>query len=141
VTVNLLHQWWLDIIHLPYREILAAAPDVLVVAMLVYYVLMLAKGTRAWQVLWGLLAFAAIYGISNWLNLLTLSFILEKIFFLGPVALVILSFRKCGMRLKKSADLVSGAAALSASAMKICLIWSDISFAPQAYLRAGEPAL
>jgi diadenylate cyclase len=90
VTVNLLHQWWLDIIHLPYREILAAAPDVLVVAMLVYYVLMLAKGTRAWQVLWGLLAFAAIYGISNWLNLLTLSFILEKIFFLGPVALVIL---------------------------------------------------
>jgi len=61
-----------------------------VVAVLVYYVIMLAKGTRAWQVLWGLLAFAAIYAISNWLNLLTLSFILEKIFFLGPVALVIL---------------------------------------------------
>jgi diadenylate cyclase len=90
VHVISVHQWWLNFIHLPYKQILAAAPDVLVVAYLVYYVIMLAKGTRAWQVLWGLLAFAAIYAISNWLNLLTLSFILEKIFFLGPVALVIL---------------------------------------------------
>jgi diadenylate cyclase len=93
VTVLSLHIWWINFIHtfpIYCKEFLSASPDVLVVAYLVYYVIMLAKGTRAWQVLWGLLAFAAFWGISNWLNLMTLSFILEKIFFLGPVALVIL---------------------------------------------------
>jgi diadenylate cyclase len=85
-----LHDWWLYFIHLPFEQFLRAAPDVLVVAFLVYYVIMLAKGTRAWQVLWGLLAFAVIFGISSWLNLLTLNWILKQMFLLGPVALVIL---------------------------------------------------
>jgi diadenylate cyclase len=80
----------LYIVHLPFKEFLTASPDVLVVSFLVYHVIMLAKGTRAWQVLWGLLAFAVIYAISNWLNLLSLHWVLEQMFYLGPVALVIL---------------------------------------------------
>ncbi len=90
MTAISLHQWWLYFIHLPFREFLSASPDVLVVAFLVYYIIMLAKGTRAWQVLWGLLAFSLIYMVSNWLNLLSLHWILEQMFYLGPVALVIL---------------------------------------------------
>jgi diadenylate cyclase len=89
VTALTLHQWW--IILFPHLlDVLKAAPDVLVVSFLIYHVIMLAKGTRAWQVLWGLLAFAIIFGVSAWLNLETLNWILKQMFALSPVALVIL---------------------------------------------------
>jgi diadenylate cyclase len=89
VTEATLHQWWLLFIP-QLLDFLKAAPDVLVVAFLIYYVIMLAKGTRAWQVLWGLLAFAVIFGLSAMWNLETLNWILKQMFALSPVALVIL---------------------------------------------------
>lgn len=64
--------------------------DVLVVAYLFYHLIMLAKGTRAWQVIMGIVVFILILLLSQLLNLQTLSWLLRQMFLLGPVAIVIL---------------------------------------------------
>lgn len=66
--------------------------DVLVVAFLLYYLIMLAKGTRAWQIISGLLAFVLILWFSKWAQLTTLNWLLQQMFLLGPVAIVVLFF-------------------------------------------------
>ena len=64
--------------------------DVVVVAFLIYHLMMLAKGTRAWQVLIGLVIFVCILVLSEILKLETLNWILTQMLTLGPVAIVIL---------------------------------------------------
>lgn len=66
--------------------------DVLVVALILYYLLMLARGTRAWQIMWGLGVFGLFYVVSDLLNLATLNWLLRQIVPLAPVALVILFY-------------------------------------------------
>src|SRR5579875_2792280 len=66
--------------------------DVLVVWYLIYRLMMLAKGTRAWQIITGLLVFVCILAFSSWAQLTALNWILQKLFYLGPVAIVILFF-------------------------------------------------
>lgn len=66
--------------------------DILLVAALFYHLLMWAKGTRAWQIMWGLVVFSIIVSLSNFMGLTTLSWILQKFVYLGPVAIVILFF-------------------------------------------------
>lgn len=66
--------------------------DVLVVAYLIYRLMMLAKGTRAWQIISGLLVFGLILWLSDRLQLSALNWILTKLFVLGPVAIVILFY-------------------------------------------------
>ena len=67
-----------------------AGADVLIVAYLIYRLMMLAKGTRAWQIIWGLGVFALIFGLSSWAQLHALNWILRQLFQVGAVALVIL---------------------------------------------------
>lgn len=69
-----------------------ATADVLVVATLIYYLIMLAKGTRAWQIILGLIVFVIILLISDVAQLTTLKWILQQMFLLGPVAIVILLY-------------------------------------------------
>lgn len=64
--------------------------DVVVVAVLIYRVLLLLKGTRAFQVLGGLMVLAAVYGFARALNLSTVIWIFEKFSFYLVVALLIL---------------------------------------------------
>src|SRR2546425_8647538 len=66
--------------------------DVLVVAAILYSLIMLARGTRAWQIFSGLLVFLVIYGTSDLLNLKTLNWLLRQFVPLAPVALVILFY-------------------------------------------------
>jgi len=66
--------------------------DILIVAYLVYRLMMLAKGTRAWQIITGLVVFVAMLLFSTWARLPALSWILQQILPLGPVAIVILFF-------------------------------------------------
>ena len=85
---GLWHHWTAD-------EIVAfgrASVDVLVVAYLIYYLIMLAKGTRAWQIISGLLAFVLILWFSDWAQLTALNWLLQQMFLLGPVAIVVLFF-------------------------------------------------
>lgn len=69
-----------------------ASVDVLVVAYLIYYLIMLAKGTRAWQIISGLLAFVLILWFSDWAQLTALKWLLQQMFLLGPVAIVVLFY-------------------------------------------------
>lgn len=64
--------------------------DVVVVAILIYRVLQLLKGTRAFQVLGGLMVLAAVYGFARALALNTVIWIFERFSFYLVVALIIL---------------------------------------------------
>ncbi len=64
--------------------------DILAVAWLIYRVLLLAKGTRAWQITIGLCVFFGLVLGSRWLGLNSLNWLLRQAFPLGPVAIVIL---------------------------------------------------
>lgn len=73
-------------------NLLSTAVDIILVAVVFYKLILLAKGTRAWQIIWGLgFFFAAIY-IAELLNLRTFGWLLTRFIYLGPVALVILFY-------------------------------------------------
>jgi diadenylate cyclase len=67
-----------------------SAIDVLIVAYLIYQLMMLAKPTRAWQILLGLLIMGLVYILSKYAQLETLNWLLSQMFLLSPVAVLIL---------------------------------------------------
>lgn len=71
-------------------DTLQATLDILLVAFFFYHLIMLAKGTRAFQVLMGICVFIVIFFLSQRLNLDALNWLLYQMFYLGPVAIVIL---------------------------------------------------
>ena len=72
------------------RDGIVALADVLLVAFLIYRLLMLVRGTRAWRILVGIGIFVFLLGASDRLHLSTLHWVLASATPLGPVALVIL---------------------------------------------------
>ncbi|HZT41707.1 MAG TPA: diadenylate cyclase CdaA [Chthonomonadaceae bacterium] len=68
------------------------ALDILVVAYLIYRLLLLVRGTRAWQILGGLGTLLLALFLSDRLQLNTLNWLLRQIVPLGPVAIVILFY-------------------------------------------------
>lgn len=83
---------WLRIAEHVAGRWLILAIDTLLVAFLIYRLLLLAKGTRAYQVLVGLLVFVGALYLSDALRLETIHWLLDRMTTLGPVALVILFF-------------------------------------------------
>lgn len=73
---------------------LADGADVLVVTLLIYALLVLLRGTRAMQMLWGILIIAGLYFISRALELITLSTILENLLAFLPIAIIVLFQRE-----------------------------------------------
>jgi diadenylate cyclase len=71
-------------------EIFINLLDVALVAFLIYRLLLLVRGTRAWRILIGVIAFLIVLVLSDKFGLNTLHWILDKATILGPVALVIL---------------------------------------------------
>jgi diadenylate cyclase len=69
---------------------LADLVDILVVAILIYALLVLLKGTRAMQMLWGIIIIAALYLVATAFHLLTLSTILSNLLVFVPVAIIVL---------------------------------------------------
>lgn len=64
--------------------------DILLVAYLIYRVLLLIRGTRAWRIAMGVAVFVGLLIFSNYAQLTTLHWVLDKATLLAPVALVIL---------------------------------------------------
>lgn len=64
--------------------------DILLVALICYKLISLARSTRAWRLLVGIVVFILALVVSDMLQLRTLHWILEKATLLAPVALVIL---------------------------------------------------
>ena len=75
-----------------FLEYVAPVVDVLFVAAIIGGLIMLAKGTRAWQILMGLFVFGFIYVLSDLLHFRTLFWLLRQIVPLAPLALVILFY-------------------------------------------------
>lgn len=66
--------------------------DILAVSYLLYRLILLAKGTRAWQIMSGLFLFFLLMYVSGKLGLSTLNWLMRQVLPLGPVALVILFY-------------------------------------------------
>jgi len=64
--------------------------DILVVAFAIYWVLLLIQGTRAVQMMSGLLVLMAVRFVAEWINLETVSMILENFFGWAVVILVVI---------------------------------------------------
>ena len=87
-----LNQLWENMRHFRIDNLLAQAVDFAIVAFLIYYALVKARGTRAWQIMVTLGVFIGTYFISGYFGLITLRWLLEKFIQLGPVAIVILLY-------------------------------------------------
>lgn len=64
--------------------------DILLVSYLIYRILLLIRGTRAWRIVVGVSIFLVVLVLSKYFKLYAVDWILEKATILGPVALVIL---------------------------------------------------
>jgi diadenylate cyclase len=63
--------------------------DILIVAVFVYYVLVLIRGTRAVQLLLGVLVLVAVYGLSVLMQLRLTQFVLQALFAFGLIAIAV----------------------------------------------------
>lgn len=64
--------------------------DVLAVAILFYYILIYARGTKVMLVVQGILVMSGFYFLCQYLKLITLVFIMDAVFVVGPLAIFIL---------------------------------------------------
>ncbi len=80
------------LLNLHYLDYTRAAVDILIVAYIVYRLMMLAKPTRAWQILIGLGVLVLMLNVSQYYKLETLNWLLGGLVYLGPVAIVILFY-------------------------------------------------
>lgn len=74
------------------------AIDILIVAYLIYRLLLLTRGTRAVQVLKGLAVLLLATSISKWINLQTITWLLDQAIRAGAIALVVIfqpELRRC----------------------------------------------
>lgn len=85
-------QWFARFADMDYVALLTAVVDVALVAFVIYKLITLAKGTRAWQILWGLGVFLLAFKLSGMFHLRALNSLLRIFIPLGPVALVILFY-------------------------------------------------
>ena len=64
--------------------------DILTVAILIYALLVLLRGSRAMQMLWGILIIGGLYFVATIFNLITLSNILGNLLAFLPIAIIVL---------------------------------------------------
>lgn len=72
------------------RTVAVQVVDVFLVAYIIYRLLLLVRGTRAWRILFGVFVFVLVLWLSDILQLTALHWLLDKATILGPVALAIL---------------------------------------------------
>ena len=84
-----MEQFWYQLTHLGTPALLQIV-DVALVAYLLYRLLLMVRGSRAWRVIGGVVIYLVLWFITDLLELRTIHFLLEKGLVLGPVALVIL---------------------------------------------------
>lgn len=63
--------------------------DILIIAFIAYWLIGYLRKTRAAQLVWGVLIVFLIYAVADFVHLYTLSWLLEKVFAVGLVALVV----------------------------------------------------
>lgn len=84
--------WFGRLGNVDYVSVLIGVVDIFVVAIVVYKLMMLVKGTRAWQIMWGLGVFFLLGFVSDLLHLRALNWLLSTFLKLTPIALVVLFY-------------------------------------------------
>ncbi len=84
--------WLHRIFQSGWLSLLSSVVDVILVSILVYWLMMLAKRTRAWQIMTGLIVFFLFVYITQELGLVTMNWLLQTVLPLGPVAIIILFY-------------------------------------------------
>ncbi|MDQ2686279.1 MAG: diadenylate cyclase CdaA, partial [Armatimonadota bacterium] len=87
-----MHGWWHNWGWADFGNGVRFCADILIVWYVVYRLMMLAKGTRAWQIITGLLVFVGLLLFSAWARLTALNWLLQQLVVAGPVAIVILFY-------------------------------------------------
>ncbi len=84
--------WVLDLLHglMDFQVGLPDLVDILLVTALIYTLLTLLRGTRAMQMLWGLLGLVIVYLAAAAFKLITLSSILSQTLAMLPIAIIVL---------------------------------------------------
>lgn len=90
--MNLFSAWQHDLARTGWTTILSTVIDIFLVAAAIYWLILLSKRTRAWQIIWGLIIFLVLVWATEQLQLHTLNYLLKQFIPLGPVAIVILFF-------------------------------------------------
>ena len=90
--MSLFHQLTISMGRIDTGVLLTNLLDILVVAYVFYRLILLTRGTRAWQIMWGLGIFFGAVALSAYLHLDTLYWVLQKFVYMGPVAIVILFY-------------------------------------------------
>lgn len=101
-----------------WQSLVASGVDIFLVALAIYKLIMLAKRSRAWQIMWGLGVFVLLGFVSDWLQLHTVSFLLQSSLKLLPVALVILFYPELRHTLEDVGRVVGWGRSFSALAPK-----------------------
>ncbi|AIE85664.1 diadenylate cyclase CdaA [Fimbriimonas ginsengisoli] len=81
---------FLSLRELTTRELMIHVVDILLVTFLLYRLLMLVRGTRAWRIVLGILGFLLVLYIAGRTGMSTLHYVLEKATYVGPAILAIL---------------------------------------------------
>ncbi len=84
--LNFFHMLWGVILSFRFTDLI----DILVIAFIIYKVFLIVRETRATQLFKGLIFLLVVVFLAKVLNLKTLDFIVSKLFFWGPVIIVIL---------------------------------------------------
>lgn len=96
---------------MPYPIRLLDILDILIVSVLLYQLLLLIRGTRAVQLVTGLGVLFGVYGISRYLGLVTLQYLLEYVGLVIPIALLVIfqpELRRMLEQLGRGGVLVTG---------------------------------
>ena len=90
ITNSVQPEMWRHLVHLLRQVDIPALLDIALVAIAIYYLLMIARGTRAMQLVKGLAILLVVMKLAQWLGLDTLQWILGQALFASAVVLVIL---------------------------------------------------
>lgn len=75
---------------LTWKESIKDIIDILIVTYIMYQLILLVRGTRAVQLLKGILFLVVIWAISTWFDLYTLKWLMNQMFTFGVVAIFII---------------------------------------------------
>ncbi|MFQ3550307.1 MAG: diadenylate cyclase CdaA [Armatimonadota bacterium] len=90
--MNAFLSWQRDLASTGWTTILSTIVDIALVTIAIYWLIVLSKRTRAWQIMWGLLFFLLLGFATEYLQLHVLNFLIKSFLPLGPVAIVILFY-------------------------------------------------
>lgn len=75
---------------LTWKETIKDIIDILIVAYIIYHAILLVRGTRAIQLLKGILMLVIIWALSTWFDLYTLKWLMNQMFTFGVLAIFII---------------------------------------------------